>query len=61
MYVAISFIKIMVLKFSLINSRDLLPTGSEERGVLGVRSIPVVILPSCQLWHYSCINMDMIG
>ena len=26
----------------------LLPTGSENRGVLGVRSIPVAILPSCQ-------------
>ena len=26
----------------------LLPTGSEERGVLGVGSIPVTILPSCQ-------------
>ena len=26
----------------------LLPTGSEERGVLGVESIPVAILPSCQ-------------
>ena len=26
----------------------LLPTGSEEREVLGVRSIPVAILPSCQ-------------
>ena len=26
---------------------DLLPTGSEERGVLGVGSIPVGILPSC--------------
>ena len=25
-----------------------LPTGSEERGVLGVGSIPVAILPSCQ-------------
>ena len=25
----------------------LLPTGSEEREVLGVRSIPVAILPSC--------------
>ena len=24
------------------------PTGSEERGVLGVGSIPVAILPSCQ-------------
>ena len=27
---------------------DLLPTGSEERGVLGVGGIPVAILPSCQ-------------
>ena len=26
----------------------LLPIGSEEREVLGVRSIPVAILPSCQ-------------
>ena len=26
----------------------LLPTGSEERGVLGFGSIPVAILPSCQ-------------
>ena len=26
----------------------LLPTGSEERGVLRVGSIPVAILPSCQ-------------
>ena len=28
---------------------NLLPTGSEERGVLGVGSIPVAILPSCQV------------
>ena len=27
---------------------SLLPAGSEERGVLGVGSIPVAILPSCQ-------------
>ena len=26
----------------------LLPTGSEEREVLGFRSIPVAILPPCQ-------------
>ena len=26
----------------------LLPTGSEEREVLGVGSIPIAILPSCQ-------------
>ena len=26
----------------------LLPTGSEEREVFGVGSIPVAILPSCQ-------------
>ena len=27
---------------------DLLPTRREEKGVLGVGSIPVAILPSCQ-------------
>ena len=27
---------------------DLLPTGSKEREVLGVGSIPDAILPSCQ-------------
>ena len=27
---------------------QLLPTGSEERGVLGAGRIPVAILPSCQ-------------
>ena len=27
---------------------NLLPTGSEERGVLGIGSIPVAILTSCQ-------------
>ena len=32
----------------LSTREDLLPTGSEERGVLGVGSIPVAILPSCQ-------------
>ena len=29
-------------------SSNLLPTGIEEREVLGVGSIPVAILPSCQ-------------
>ena len=37
-----------------------IPTGSEEREVLGVESIPVAkILPSCQdmkILHYNCIN-----
>ena len=27
---------------------DFLPTGIEERGVLGVGNIPVAVLPSCQ-------------
>ena len=27
---------------------SLLPTGSEDRGVFGVGSMPVEILPSCQ-------------
>ena len=30
------------------DNHDLLPTGSEERGVLGMGSIPVAILPSWQ-------------
>ena len=33
----------------------LLPTGSEERGVLGVGSIPVAIPPSCQYKNYCII------
>ena len=31
-----------------LNSFSLLPTRSEERGLLGFGSIPVAILPSCQ-------------
>ena len=41
----------------------LLPNGSEERGVLGVGSIPVAILPSCQnmkLLHHNCIEMNKV-
>ena len=46
---------------------DLLPTGSEERGVMGVGSIPVAILPSCQdikiiaLYLLICIDMNLVG
>ena len=36
------------LIYALIFLLGLLPTGSEEREVLGVGSIPVAILPSCQ-------------
>ena len=42
----------------------LLPTGSEEREVLWVGSIPVAILPPChnmKLNHYNCINMNIVG
>ena len=42
----------------------LLPTGSEEREVLGVGSIPVAILPSCQytkILHFNCTDMNMVG
>ena len=35
-------------KYSRMENEDLLPTGSEEREVLGVGSIPVALLPSCQ-------------
>ena len=41
----------------------LLPTGSEEREVLRVGSIPVEILPSCHNMkpnHYNCVNMNMV-
>ena len=31
-------------------TKVLLPTGSEEREVLGVATIPDAILPSCQYW-----------
>ena len=39
----------------------LLPTGSEEREVLGVGSIPVAILPSCQDMKTIAINMNIVG
>ena len=42
----------------------LLPTGSEEREVLGAGSIPVAILPSCQyvkMMHHNCIDMNIVG
>ena len=37
--------------------RTLLPTGREERGVLGVGRIPVAILPLSKLLHYNCITI----
>ena len=43
---------------------NLLPTGSEERGVLGFGSIPVAILPSClymEILHYNCTDMNRVG
>ena len=36
------------LQYSTAEYFHLLPIGSEEREVLGVGSIPVAILPSCQ-------------
>ena len=42
----------------------LLPTGSEEREVLGVGSIPVAILPSCQymkILRYKCTDINIVG
>ena len=41
-----------------------LPTGSEEKGVLEVGSIPIAILPPCQskkLLHHNCIDMNKVG
>ena len=42
----------------------LLPTGSEKKGVLGIGSIPVAILPSCQhmkIMHHNCVAMNKVG
>ena len=35
---------------------DLLPTGSEERGILEVGSVPVAMLPTCQ-YNYCIITL----
>ena len=46
------------------DSLTLLPTGSEEREVLGHRSIPVAILPTCQymkMMHHNYIDMNIVG
>ena len=42
---------------------NVLPTGSEEKGVLGVGSIPVTILlvKIRKLPHYNGINNDIVG
>ena len=45
-------------------SVGLLPTGSEEREVLEVGSIPAAILPSCQhvqILYYNCTDMNILG
>ena len=40
----------------------LLPTGSEEREVLAVGSIPVAILPSCQyMTNIIITDMNIVG
>ena len=39
----------------LLCFKVLLPTGSEERGVLGVRDIPVAILPFTKYEKYGII------
>ena len=44
--------------------RLLLPTGSEEREVLGVGSIPDAICLSCQymeMLYHNCIDIDIAG
>ena len=43
---------------------SLLPTGSEERKVLGVGSIPVATLPSCQIMNIIALqlhNINIVG
>ena len=44
--------------------KEVLLTGSQEREVLGVGSIPVAILPSCQNMEIIALqlhNMDIVG
>ena len=53
-----------LLCFSIILSVNLLPTGSEEGEVLGVGSIPIAILPSCQNMKIIALqlhNMNKVG
>ena len=40
--------KNIIIMLIILLQTNLLPTGSEEREVLGVGSITVAILPSCQ-------------
>ena len=50
--------------YTMVAGVNLLPTRSEERGVLGVGSIPVAILSSCQdmgMLHHNCIDLNMVG
>ena len=46
-----------------VRTRILLPTGSVERGVLGVGTIPVAILPSCQnmKMHYNAEKLRSVN
>ena len=44
-----------------MNFLELLPTGSKERGVLGVGSIPVAILPSCQDKKTAALQLQRQG
>ena len=53
-----------VIYIEITNVIYLLPTGSEEREVVGVGSIHVAILPSCQymnVLHHNCIDMNIVG
>ena len=53
-YINIQFGEVC-LPYSRIRSVYVLSTASEERGVLGVWSIPIPILPSCQDMKTICI------
>ena len=50
--------------YIVISIAYLLPTGSEEREVLGLGSILVAILPSClymEMLYHNCIDMNIVG
>ena len=46
---------LVIILLSVKDLTVLLPTGSEGRGVLGVGSNPVAILPSCQNMNFCII------
>ena len=55
---------VVVVNFVVCHMHILCLYGSEEKELLGVGSIIVAILPSCQyitILHHICIDMNIVG